>query len=105
MSVSHKNQAAQSESLSHPYSDSKNLLAVIPDNKIDIKEESGLRRQVTSNAVNVSREHGGLIRGVVGNMELKRVGVKEPEFDGIMRANVRVKVRMLKWILSKAVEE
>ena len=40
MSVSYKNQAAQSESLSHPYSDSKNLLAVIPDNKIDIKEES-----------------------------------------------------------------
>ena len=65
----------------------------------------GTRRQVTSNAVNVSREHGGLIRGVVGNMELKWVDVKEPEFDGIMRANVRVKVRMLKWILSKAVEE
>ena len=39
---------------------------------------------MTSNAVNVSRESGGLIRGVVGNIELKWVGVKEPEFGGIM---------------------
>ena len=46
----------------------------------------GTRWQVTSNAVNVSRERGGLIRGVVGNIELKWVGVKEPEFDGIMNS-------------------
>ena len=41
---------------------------------------------MTSNAVNVSRESGGLIRGVVGNIELKWVGVKEPEFDGIINS-------------------
>ena len=40
ISVSHKNQAAQSESSSHPFSNSKNLLVVIPDDKIDIEEES-----------------------------------------------------------------
>ena len=42
MSVSHKKQAAQSESSTHPFSNSKNLLVVIPDDKIDIEEESRL---------------------------------------------------------------
>ena len=43
----------------------------------------GTRQQVTSNVVNVGRERGRLIKGVVGNIELKWVGVKEPEFDRI----------------------
>ena len=43
----------------------------------------GTRRQVTSNAVNVSRERGGLIRGVLENTELEWVGVREPGFDRI----------------------
>ena len=44
----------------------------------------GTIQQVTSNVVNVGREIGGLIKGVVGNIGLEWVGVKEPEFDGIM---------------------
>lgn len=34
--------------------------------------------------MNFGREIGGSIRGVVENIELEWVGVKEPGFDGIM---------------------
>lgn len=40
--VSHREQAAQSERPTHPFANSKNLLVVIPDDKIDVEEESRL---------------------------------------------------------------
>ena len=65
----------------------------------------GTRRQVTSNVVNFGREIGGLIRGVVENIELEWEGVKEPGFDGIMSSQCASEGAYAKWILSKAVEE
>ena len=60
---------------------------------------------MTSNVVNFGREIGGLIRGVVENIELEWVGVKESGFEGIMSSQCASEGAYTKWILSKAVEE
>ena len=65
----------------------------------------GTRWQVMSNVVNFGKEIGGLIRGVVENIKLEWVGVKEPGFDGIMSSQCASEGAYAKWILSKAVEE